>query len=207
MKEYTPEALIANGRFCLFFDKQEEAVKKSILTRLARFIEECPYKDEKNYGHLCNLLTVMAVYEALLEQGYDREKSLDIIRETMYSFIEPLRIKNEQEALEEGYIERIKVEHRQEMLDTYGTGWELSFPECGEHEFTYLVKTCIYNETFRRYHYPELGPLFCHVDEIFNGNLEKIDFSYTGQLCVNQKPCDYMFRYKKKTDETEGRKE
>lgn len=200
MKEYTPLSLIENGRFKKLYENEEEKVKNSIRIRLQKYIDECPYKDEKNFGHLCNLLTVMAVYEALQEKGLSKEDAIEEIKKAMYSCVEPMRIKNEKEALEEGYIEKIKKEHQKEMEETYGIGWELAFPECAEREFTYRIYTCIYNETFKRYHYPELGPLFCHVDNILNDNLEKIDFSYTGQLCVNQKTCDYTFRYKSDTE-------
>ena len=195
--EYTPLNLIKDGRFRLLYENESDNIRNDIEQRLSRYIEECPYKDDKNYGHLCNLLTVMAVYEALQNKGLSKDEAIEEIKKAMYTAVEPMRIKNVEEAKKEGYIEKIKAEHRQEMLDTYGAGWELEFPECDADEFTYLVKKCIYNETFKRYSYPELGPLFCHVDEILNGDLEKIDFTYTGQLCVNSKPCDYRFRYKK----------
>lgn len=196
--EYTPENLIKDGRFRLLYEGESDGVRTDISSRLQKYIDECPYKDDKNYGHLCNLLTVMAVYEALQNKGLSKEEAIGEIKNAMYTAVEPMRIANVEEAKKEGYIEKIKAEHKQEMYETYGLGWDFEFPKCDEDEFTYLIKTCIYNETFKRYSYPELGPLFCHVDEILNGDLEKIDFTYTGQLCVNAKPCDYRFRYKER---------
>lgn len=194
---YTPENLIRDGRFKILYDNEEENVRADIVSRLQKYIDECPYKDKKNYGHLCNLLTCMAVYEALQSKGFTKGDAIEEIKKAMYTAVEPMRIANINEAKEEGYIEKIKEEHRQQMLETYGVGWDFEFPECERDEFTYLIKKCIYDETFKKYSYPELGPLFCHVDEILNGDLEKIEFTYTGQLCVNAKPCDYRFRYRK----------
>ena len=201
MKEYIAENLIQDSRFAKLYNSSDTAFQHTVTQALTKYIDECSYKDEKNYGHLCNLLGCMAVYEALLQSGKSTEECLDVIRHQMYSFVEPARLANIEAAKKEHYIEDLKIEHKKQMEETYGIGWELEFPDCGEHEFTYLVKTCIYHETFKRYHYPELGPLFCKVDDILNGDLEKIDFSYTGQLCVNQRPCDYTFRYKDQTEE------
>ncbi len=198
MKAYTAENLIQDGRFASLYQCGDAAFQRAVKRSLEKYIDECPYKDEKNYGHLCNLLVCIAVYEALLQSGMEKEACLNVIRKQMYSYVEPARQRNIEAAKKDGYIEHLKTEHKALIERTYGTGWEVEFPPCGEHEFTYLVKTCIYNETFQRYNYPELGPLFCKVDDILNGDLENINFTYTGQLCVNQKPCDYGFSYKKK---------
>lgn len=57
---------------------------------MERLIRENPeYADNKNYGHMCNLMTSLAMETAFEEMGKTRSEAQDAVAQAMYSFIQP----------------------------------------------------------------------------------------------------------------------
>lgn len=62
MKKYIPAQMIRKSRFITFFETWSENEKAQLITQMNRLIKENQeYADSNNYGHLCNLLTSIAM--------------------------------------------------------------------------------------------------------------------------------------------------
>ena len=73
MKKYIPEQMIRKSRFIAFFETWNENEKEKLITQLNRLIKDNQeYADSNNYGHLCNLLTSIAMIMVLEQNGKTR---------------------------------------------------------------------------------------------------------------------------------------
>lgn len=95
-----------------------------------------------------------------------------------------------------GFIELIKWLSSLKIKMNNGAGWDIVYPECNKDKYAFTVKKCIYAQIFLLYHVKELGPVFCHADDILYGNLPKISFEYTQTICRGGSVCHYTFRKK-----------
>lgn len=69
MKKYIPEKMIMQSRFRNFYSEWSGNDKLSLCEKMSELITENPdYADDKNYGHLCNLITALAIV-LVLEEG------------------------------------------------------------------------------------------------------------------------------------------
>ena len=73
MKKYIPAKMIHQSRFIAFYDTWNKDEKEQLLERMSKLILDNPeYTDSGNYGHLCNLLTSIAMVMILEENGKSR---------------------------------------------------------------------------------------------------------------------------------------
>lgn len=57
---------------------------------MSRLIKENPdYANQKNYGHMCNLVTSLAMVMALEEKGVPRSEAQNAVAQAMYLFVQP----------------------------------------------------------------------------------------------------------------------
>ena len=65
-KRSEPAQMVKDGRYAAYFPTLDADVQADALARLGQLVEEeGRWCDEGNYGHLCNLLTAIALYETL----------------------------------------------------------------------------------------------------------------------------------------------
>ncbi len=77
MKKYVPMKMIGKSRFVNYYNSWQEEDKAALLGRMERLISENrEYADKKNYGHLCNLITSLAMVMILEEKGHARAEFL-----------------------------------------------------------------------------------------------------------------------------------
>ena len=195
-KFYDPLSMIKKSRFINLFNHYDEKMRQNVLIKIDDLIKESSYKDEKNYGHLCNIFSSMAFYYVLQKNGKTKEESLDIVKNAMYKFIVPQKIKMQKISSIPGFIKLMKWSFPLKIKRNNGAGWDIVYPECNKDEYAFNVRKCIYAQIFSLYHVKELGPVFCHVDDILYGNLPKISFEYTQTICRGGSVCDYIFRKK-----------
>ncbi|MEW9094836.1 MAG: L-2-amino-thiazoline-4-carboxylic acid hydrolase [Clostridiaceae bacterium] len=195
-KNYDSLSMIKNSRFVKLFDCCDEKTKKAVLVKIDNLIKESSYTDEKNYGHLCNIFSSMAFYYIFQENGKSKKESLDVVQNAMYEFIEPQKKKLQKVAKLPGFIKLIKWSFPLKVAKTNGVGWDITYPKCQKDEYAFTTNKCIYAQIFSLYNVEELGPVFCHVDDILYGDLPGIAFEYTQTICRGGKFCDYIFRKK-----------
>ena len=76
MKKYIPDQMIRKSRFITFFETWNETEKEQLITQLNRLIKDNQeYAESNNYGHLCNLLTSIAMIMVLEQNGKTREEA------------------------------------------------------------------------------------------------------------------------------------
>lgn len=82
-----------------------------------------------------------------------------------------------------------------------GKGFAVKPVDCGKNGFGFDVTECPYHRLFAVNGCPELGPIFCHFDEVESADLPGLRFKRHGTLCTGHERCD--FRYRRDTGENE----
>ncbi len=77
-----------------------------------------------------------------------------------------------------------------------GRGFAVKTVDCGRDGFGFDVTECPYCRLFAAGGCPELGPIFCHFDEVESADLPGLMFLRQGTLSTGSDQCD--FRYMKK---------
>jgi hypothetical protein len=73
-------------------------------------------------------------------------------------------------------------------------GWNIKWPSSGKREVWFNMHSCVYYETMKKYHCPELCSVFCANDTTaFRGLQPNIDFVRTGTIAGGKSYCDFHF--------------
>lgn len=199
---YTSKNLIKKSRFRIFFKTLSEKDQNDIKKRIDELIKENKeYTDKQNIAHLSNLLTSLAIYEVLSASLNSKEEALKQVSEAMWEYLENTTAKK--------YRKIFKKKGMLKLLGklipyyfTKGSGYGRSYifsPETSTDNYLKFECTkCIYAQIFAKYNARELGPVFCHCDEINYGHIEGISFKREHTLCTDGKPCDFLFIKEKK---------
>lgn len=195
MRKYEPVKMIRKSRFSTFYDKWSAADKEKLLTKIKQLIEEnSDYADSANYGHLCNLLTSLAMVMVLESCGKMRAEAEKLVADAMYSFIQP-QVQSMQKIASYGWFVRfLKITMPLKFKKTLGYGWKVEFPKAPTDTFAMTTHKCIYQQIFSKYGMPEMTAVFCKVDDILYSNLPRAEFLYTEQIGTGGKVCDYSYR-------------
>ena len=79
-RRYLPLNMVMNGRYAVLYGKLSPEEQQDVLSKMAELIEEeKEYEDKGNYGHLCNILTTIAIDEALQKNGKSDEEAFELI--------------------------------------------------------------------------------------------------------------------------------
>ncbi len=75
MKKYIPKEMISKSRFKDYYAKWSSDEQKRLLEIMERLIREnSEYADNKNYGHMCNLITSLAMETVALSKTPQTKK-------------------------------------------------------------------------------------------------------------------------------------
>lgn len=191
--------MIANSRFSTVYHTWDDTAKKQLSAVLARLIKENPeYTDSKNYGHLCNLLTSLAMVMVLEQNGKTRDEAEKAVADAMYEYIKPQIASMKKLAGNSWFVRFLKITMPLKFKMTLGYGWDVEFPECPKDTFAMTTHKCIYQQIFAKYGMPEMTAVFCKVDDILYSNLPKAEFLYTQQIGNGGSMCDYSFKERKR---------
>lgn len=197
MKEYIPKKMIEHSRFCKFAKTLSEDEAKQLITRIDRLIKENPeYADNRNYAHLCNLFTSLAMVMVLEENGKTREEAVKTVADAMYEYIRPQITSMKKLAGNGWFVAFLKFAMPIKFKKTLGYGWDVEFPSCPRDTFSMTTHKCIYQQIFSKYKIPEMTAVFCKVDDILYSELPRADFIYTEQIGNGGRMCDYSFKKK-----------
>ena len=195
MKKYIPAKMIRQSRFITFFETWGESEKEKLIAQMNRLIEDNrEYTDSNNYGHLCNLLTSIAMIMVLEENGKTREEAEKEVAEAMYEFIKPQIISMKKLASHSWFVRFLKIVMPLKFRKTLGYGWSVEFPKCSSDTFAMLTHKCIYQQLFTKYGMPEMTARFCKVDDILYSDLPRAEFTYTGRIGNGGSMCDYSYK-------------
>ena len=195
MKRYIPAQMIRKSRFITFFETWSENEKAQLITQMNRLIKENQeYADSKNYGHLCNLLTSIAMIMVLEQNGRTREEAEKEVSEAMYEYIKPQIVSMKKLAGHGWFVRLLKISMPLKFKKTLGYGWSVEFPKCPSDTFTMITHKCIYQQLFAKYGMPEMTARFCKVDDILYSDLPRAEFIYTQQIGNGGDMCDYSYK-------------
>ena len=195
VKNYIPIKMISRSRFIKFYETWSEGEKEKIVERMNKLIAENPeYVDSNNYGHLCNLLTSIAMIQVLEDTGKTSEEAENAVANAMYDFIEPQISSMKKLASLGCFVRFLKITMPLKFKKTLGYGWDVEFPKCPADTFSMTTHKCIYQQLFTKYGMPEMTARFCMVDDILYSDLPRAEFTYTQQIGTGGSVCDYSFR-------------
>lgn len=195
MKKYIPAQMIRKSRFITFYETWSENEKAQLIAQMNRLIKENQeYADSKNYGHLCNLLTSIAMIMVLEQNGRTREEAEKEVSEAMYEYIKPQIVSMKKLAGHGWFVRLLKISMPLKFKKTLGYGWSVEFPKCPSDTFTMITHKCIYQQLFAKYGMPEMTARFCKVDDILYSDLPRAEFIYTQQIGNGGDMCDYSYK-------------
>ena len=197
MKKYKPQKMISQSRFRDYFKTWNSDEQDFLLRKMQQLLSEnSDYVDDKNYGHLCNLITSLAMVMVLEENGKARSEAEKAVADAMYKFIEPQIKSMEKLASHSWFVDFLKFSMPIKFRNTLGYGWSVDFPEAPKGVFSMVTHKCIYAQIFEKYGMPEMTAVFCKVDDILYSNLPCAEFLYTQQIGNGGAVCDYTFKKK-----------
>lgn len=195
MKKYIPEKMIKQSRFSDFYSEWSERDKLRLHEKMSELIaENSNYTDDKNYGHLCNLITALAMVIVLEESGKSRSEAEKNVADAMYTFLESTKASMERLASHSWFVKLLKLTMPIKFAHTLGFGWDVEFPKCPSDRFTMITHKCIYQQLFTKYGMPEITAVFCEVDDLMYSSLPRAEFIYTEQIGRGGSMCDYTFK-------------
>lgn len=189
-KAYDPIKMIFQSRFRDYYKTWTSNDQTRLVNTMTRLIgENSSYSDPNNYGHLCNLITSLAMVMVLEENGKTRQEAQNSVASAMYEFIQPMIPSMQKLASHGWFVGFLKFSMPIKFRHTLGYGWDVEFPECPRDTFTMITHKCIYHEIFSRYGMPEMTAKFCKVDDIMYSELPRRNFcthsrSVTAALCA-----------------------
>ena len=197
MKKYKPQKMISQSRFRDYFKTWNSDEQDLLLRKMQQLLSEnSDYADDKNYGHLCNLITSLAMVMVLEENGKARSEAEKAVADAMYKFIEPQIKSMEKLASHSWFVDFLKFSMPIKFRNTLGYGWSVDFPEAPKGVFSMVTHKCIYAQIFEKYGMPKMTAVFCKVDDILYSNLPCAEFLYTQQIGNGGAVCDYTFKKK-----------
>ncbi len=194
-KKYVPEKMIAKSRFRNYYATWEPDNRLHLISRMSQLLEEnSEYADSKNYSHMCNLITALAMEQVLEESGKPRREAQETVANVMYDFLKPMVPKMQKLASLGCFVRILKITMPIKFENTVGHGWEVEFPKCPGDTYSLITHRCIYHDIFSRYGMPEFTAVFCQVDDMMYSELPRAEFIYTQQIGRGGDMCDYSFR-------------
>ncbi len=194
-KKYVPEKMIVKSRFRNYYATWEPNNKLRLMSRMSQLLEEnSEYADAKNYSHMCNLITALAMEQVLEESGKSRRESQETVANAMYDFLKPMVPKMQKLASLGCFVRILKITMPIKFGNTVGHGWEVEFPKCPGDTYSLITHQCIYHDIFSKYGMPEFTAVFCQVDDMMYSELPRAEFIYTQQIGSGGDMCDYSFR-------------
>ncbi|MBR2811683.1 MAG: L-2-amino-thiazoline-4-carboxylic acid hydrolase [Solobacterium sp.] len=191
--KYTAEKLVAVSRYQNCFPALSKEIQEDTLERIRELLaEEKQYCDKRNYRHMAQILTSIALYETLQKHGRSEEESYRFVSVEMWKFLEPSGM--QKLAKKKFFLPLMKTIVPFGFQKGSGTGWRYTWHKDGpKDEFRFECNECIYAKILGRRGLMKLGAMCCHADIINYGNLPYTDFIRTQTLCQGEELCDFRF--------------
>ena len=193
MKKYIPEKMVKISRYQNFFPSLESDIQQDIYRRMNELIkEEQEYCDKRNYEHMAQILTSIAMYEILQKYGKSEEEAYRIVSEEMWKFLNPEPM--QKLARKSFFLPLMKKIVPFGFRHKSGYGWRYTWHQNDrKNRFQFECNECIYAKILGKRGLLKLGAMCCHADIINYGNLPYTDFIRTKTLCQGGDCCDFLF--------------
>ena len=193
MTKYEPEALVKISRYQNYFPTLVPELQRNVYRRMKDLIEEeKEYCDDGNYKHMAQILTSIALYEALQQYGKSEEEAYWIVSEEMWKFLDPSGM--QKLAKLSFFLPLMKKIVPFGFKKGSGFGWRYTWHQDDpKDEFHFECNECIYAKILGKRNLMKLGAMCCHADVINYGNLPYTDFIRTKTLCQGGDVCDFRF--------------
>ncbi len=193
MKKYEAKQLVAISRYQRYFPTLPAQIQEEILNRINELAEEeKKYCDQRNYKHMAQILTSIAIYETLDRHGKSEEEAYRIVSEEMWNFLDPSGMQKMAE--KSFFLPLMKMIVPLGFKMGSGYGWRYTWHKGGpKDEFRFECNECIYQKILGKRNLLKLGAMCCHADIINYGNLPYTDFIRTQTLCQAGGFCDFRF--------------
>lgn len=198
--KYIPKKMIKNSRYRKLFPTLNDSIQLRTYEIMTEKINDCKeYCDKGNYSHMCNLLSATCIYLSLMENGTCKDDAFKIVSTSMWSYVENTTGKKYRKLFKMPFAFNILGK----LIPSFfskgcGYGWKYVFhSDESKNVIKFECEECIYAKLFKKFNVPELGPMFCHADDINYGNLTNIKFTRNHTLCKDSQPCDFHFTKEK----------
>lgn len=193
MKKNEAKQLVAISRYQRYFPTLSAQIQEEILNRINELAEEeKKYCDQRNYKHMAQILTSIAIYETLRRHGKSEEEAYRIVSEEMWNFLDPSGMQKMAE--KSFFLPLMKMIVPLGFKMGSGYGWRYTWHKGGpKDEFRFECNECIYQKILGKRNLLKLGAMCCHADIINYGNLPYTDFIRTQTLCQAGGFCDFRF--------------
>lgn len=200
---YEPQTLVKISRYRKYFPKLPNDIQNDIYKRMNELIkEEEQYCDKGNYKHMAQILTSIAMYEALQNHGKSEKEAYKIVSEEMWKMLTPKSYKKM--AKLPFFIPMMKKILPFGFRHGSGVGWRYEWHlDDPKDRFHFECRECVYRHIFEKHDLMKLGAMFCHSDIINFGQLPYTDFKRTKTLCQGGDCCDFDF-IRHETDAGDG---
>ena len=190
---YTPEKLISVSRYQNYFPTLGKDVQADVCARMAELIEEeRQWCDKGNFKHMAQILTSIALYEALQKHGQSEEAAYRIVSEEMWNFLDPSGM--QKLAKKSFFLPLMKKIVPFGFKKGSGAGWRYTWHrDDPKDEFHFECRECLYAKILGKRGLMKLGAMCCHADIINYGSLPYTDFIRTETLCQGGTICDFRF--------------
>ncbi len=187
--------MIGHSRYRSYFNTLSPALQAQVLQCMQRLIgEEAEWCDKGNYGHLCNILSTIALDEVLQATGQSPEEVQQTLSRHMWAALKPQWM--QRLARLSFFLPLMKKVVPLGFRKMSGKGWKYVWhlDTDGPEEFHFECTQCLYQQIFaRRGMLQRFGPMFCKADIINYGELPYTDFIRTQTLCQGGEKCDFCF--------------
>lgn len=197
MKKYIGAEMVAHSRYVDFVATLQPDRRDGIVSRIDELVSTYGnYCDSGNYGHLCNIFSAIAIYEMHLADGKGREEAVELTAQPMWDFVERHAGPYRKLFGKPGMLKLLGWLVPKMFAKGSGTGWRYSWHEHTSTTLRFYCHECIYQQIFAHYGVTELGPIFCHADDINYGHIPGVLFTREHTLCRDGQPCDFLFEKK-----------
>ena len=142
-----------------------------------------------------NILTGLALYQALLGLDYDQEEAVELVRELFKQVTRPNRLFFEFLGRTPliYYLTRWSV--RRFMESNFpAAGWQVEWVELNSDRVAFNMHSCYYVDVLNRFDTPELVPLFCDLDDyLYEGVSKYMRWDRTQTIGRGNDYCDLCF--------------
>ncbi|MBR1750812.1 MAG: L-2-amino-thiazoline-4-carboxylic acid hydrolase [Ruminococcus sp.] len=193
MKKYIPEEMVKISRYQNFFPTLDNDIREDIYRRMTELIkEEQVYCDKRNYEHMAQILTSIAMYEVLQKHGSSEEEAYRTVSEKMWDHLDPSGM--QKLARKSFFLPLMKKIVPLGFKMKSGYGWRYTWhKDDPKDRFHFECNECIYAKILGKRGLMKLGTMCCHADIINYGSLPYTDFIRTKTLCQGGDMCDFLF--------------
>jgi hypothetical protein len=152
-------------------------------------------KDKMLYKHLKkSILPAIAFYRVLQNSGYSKDKSIDIIRDSVFSVDEPRAKIIQSIGKMPFFFSLFRIMCRNSLKSVYGkSGWDMRWISDTPYEMTWDCHSCFYEKEFSRHGVQELTVVFCQSDDKIYGNVPNVRWERTKTIGLGAEICDFRF--------------